>query len=148
MLLVEKKWVLSQPGQGKKVMMTTGLFFTSHVGTEVAYEHSLTIGTSTQSFLSLLEIIRPLAKRTGERSSKGLALKTARPPANICPTCLKPSLRARETCILQSSQWRPACSPGHKCGGIWSGRFVNKMLELQLKWQILEGCVQNLITER
>lgn len=56
------------------------------------------------SFLSLLEIIRPLAKRTGERSSKGLALKTARPPANICPTCLKPSLRARETCILQSSQ--------------------------------------------
>ena len=37
MLLVEKKWVLSQPGQGKKVMMTTGLFFTSHVGTEVAY---------------------------------------------------------------------------------------------------------------
>lgn len=91
MLLVEKKWVLSQPGQGKKVMMTTGLFFTSHVGTEVAYEHSLTIGTSTQSFLSLLEIIRPLAKRTGERSSKGLALKTARPPANICPTCLKPS---------------------------------------------------------
>ena len=35
MILMEKKWVLSQPEQGKKV--NTGLFFTSHVGTEVAY---------------------------------------------------------------------------------------------------------------